>query len=83
MEYVVNVKEKANMKKKMADILLDISWANLSNKYFGKSRSWLYHKLDGINGNGGEDDFNDEEKELLRSALVDLSERIRTVAEKI
>ncbi|UKK71895.1 DUF5053 domain-containing protein [Prevotella communis] len=24
------------------------SWADLSKTYFGKSNSWLYHKLDGI-----------------------------------
>lgn len=67
----------------MSDILLDISWANLSRNYFGKSRSWLYHKLDGINGNGGQDDFNENEKEQLREALIDLSSRIRLAAEKI
>ena len=66
----------------MADILLDVSWAKLSERYFGKSRSWLYHKMDGMN-NGEPDDFNEKEKEILRNALLDLSQRISKCAESI
>lgn len=66
----------------MADILLDVSWAKLSERYFGKSRSWLYHKMDGMN-NGKPDDFNEKEKETLRNALLDLSRRISKCAESI
>ena len=73
---------RITMKQKMSDILLDVSWAKLSENYFGKSRSWLYHKLDGVN-NGKPDDFNDTEKEILRNALLDLSARIKKCAEDI
>lgn len=67
----------------MSDILLDISWARLSTRYFGKSRSWLHRKLDGINSNGGVGEFSAEEKQQLKGALCDLSERIRQAAGKI
>lgn len=71
------------VRQKMSDILLDISWAKISENYFGKSRSWLYHKLmDGMN-NGKPDDFNEAEKEILRNALFDLSRRISKCAENI
>ncbi len=75
-------KERITMKQKMSDILLDVSWAKISQRYFEKSPSWLYHKLDGVN-NGKEDDFNEEEKEQLKGALYDLAERIRYSANKI
>ncbi len=67
----------------MSDILLDISWAKLSQKYFGKSRSWLYHKLDGALINGKPAQFTTEEKRQLRDALKDLSVRINTCANEI
>ena len=40
-------------KQKLSDILVAISWRDIARTYFGKSSSWLYHKLDGIDGNGG------------------------------
>jgi hypothetical protein len=79
---IVAKQEHITMKQKMSDILLDVSWAKLSEKYFGRSRSWLYHKLDGIN-NGKPDDFNDSEKETLRRALLDLASRINICANNI
>lgn len=81
MEIIVN-ENRETVKQKMSDILLDVSWAKLSEKYFGKSRSWIYHKLDGMN-NGKPDDFNESEKAILRNALLDLSLRISKCAERI
>ena len=72
-----------NMKATLEDILLAISWADLSKTYFGKSNSWLYHKLDGVDGNKKPTDFSEEEKYTLKGALVDLSDRIRRAADRI
>lgn len=72
-----------DMKKKLKDILMVISWRELSNTYFHKSSSWLYHKMDGIDGNGGEGGFSEHEAMQLRGALIDLSERIRRAADEI
>jgi hypothetical protein len=71
------------IKAELEDILLSISWSDLSKTYFGKSNSWLYHKLDGIDGNKKPTDFSEEEKYILKGALVDLSERIRRAADRI
>ena len=78
MEIIVK-QNRETVKQKMSDILLDVSWAKISENYFGKSRSWLYHKMDGIY-NGKPDDFDDAEKEILRNALLDLSSRIKKCA---
>ena len=72
-----------SMKVKLEDILLAISWADLSKTYFGKSNSWLYHKLDGIDGNKKPIEFSEEEKYTLKGALIDLSDRIRRAADRI
>ena len=45
------------MREKLTDILVAISWREIARTYFNKSASWLYHKLDGIDGNGGKGGF--------------------------
>ena len=73
----------SDMKKRLADILMVISWRELANTYFEKSSSWLYHKMDGIDGNGGKGGFSDMEALQMRAALIDLSKRIRRAADEI
>ena len=75
--------QQITMKKRLEDIYLDISWRELSRHYFDKSVSWLYNKLNGRDGNGGRGDFTKEEALKLKSALIDLSERIRRCADTI
>ena len=72
-----------DMKKKVKDIMMAISWRDFANNYFHKSSSWFYHKMDGIDGNGGKGGFNEAEAEQLRNALFDCSNRIRRAAEEI
>lgn len=71
------------MRQKVYDLLVAISWADLSRTYFGKSSSWLYHKLDGRDGNGKPTSFTPEETQQLKGALTDLSDRIRRCADSI
>lgn len=71
------------MKAQLSDLLISISWADLANRYFNRSGSWLYHKLDGIDGNKKPTAFTDEEREQLRGDLIDLSDRIRRAADSI
>ena len=72
-----------DMKKKLKDILMIISWREFANTYFKKSSSWFYHKMDGTDGNGGKGGFSENEALLLRGALIDLSERLRKAADEI
>ena len=79
----MRIMENMTMKQKVQDLLVAISWADLSRTYFGKSNSWLYHKMDGRDGNGKPTAFTPEETMQLKGALVDLSERIRKAADSI
>lgn len=72
-----------DMKKRVKDIQMAISWRDFANTYFQRSSSWFYHKMDGIDGNGGMGGFNEEEVGQMRGALIDLSNRIRRAAENI
>lgn len=84
METIMTQKELAtDVKQKMSDILVAISWREIARTYFGRSSSWLYHKLDGIDGNGKMGGFTPEEVTTLKGALCDLSDRIRRAADSI
>ena len=75
--------QSETMKAQLSDLLTSISWADLAKRYFGRSGSWLYHKLDGIDGNKKPTAFTEDEREQLRCALLDLSDRIRSAADHI
>ena len=85
MEIVMQQKKGVivDMKNRMRDIYLAISWRELSRTYFDKSVSWFHNKMTGIDGNGGDGGFNAEEAEQLKGALIDLSNRIRKCADSI
>lgn len=71
-------------KSKLQDILVAISWRELARTYFGKSSSWLYHKLDGIKGDGSPGNgFTPAEKKQLKEALEDLASRISRAASQL
>ena len=80
---VMNVSLVGDMKSRVKDISLIVSWREIAHQYFDRSASWLYHKLDGIDGNGGSGGFTEKEAAMLRDALLDVSARLRRVAETI
>lgn len=71
------------IKQENIDLLLDINVGSIARKYFKKSSSWLYHKFDGVDGNGKPTDFSPEELETLKAAFCDLADRLRKVADKL
>lgn len=71
------------VKQRIQDIQMLVSWREIVHTYFGKSASWLYYKLDGIDGNGGVGGFTEEEKTMLRGALCEVANRIRAAADRI
>lgn len=86
MEIAVNMntRERAsNVKQTLSDVIMKITWREIAHDYFHKSSSWLYHKMDGIDGNGGKGGFTPEELQQLKGALCDLSDKIRRAADRL
>ncbi|MBQ8277927.1 MAG: DUF5053 domain-containing protein [Bacteroidaceae bacterium] len=83
MEITIQQPATLSVKQRMADVLVSISWGDVARRYFGKSPSWLYHKMNGTDGNGRPTDFTPAEAEQLRGALCDLSDRLRRAAETL
>ena len=77
------ISNKTSLRTSINDILLDVSWAQISKKYFGKSRSWLNQKINGVNSNGGKSEITEKEREQLKIALHDLAARINNCADAI
>lgn len=67
----------SGMHKLLEDILLAVSWREIARQYFNQDAAWLYDRLN------GRESFTAEEREQLKGALCDLSDRIRRAAEKI
>ena len=84
MEVAAKQAEKiTDMKARMSDIYLAVSWREIARTYFDKSVPWFQHKMYGIDGNGGVGGFTEQEAGQLKGALLDLSDRIRRAAENI
>lgn len=81
MEAQVKLRQ-ATVRQVLDDVYEEVNWAYLAKNYFGKSRSWLYHKFSGRN-NGTNDDFNDIDRDKLRNALQDIAFRINKAAAKL
>lgn len=67
-----------DMRERVSSISIEISWREIARQYFGKSSSWLYHKLNGLDGG-----FSQQEAIDFKNALLDLSNRIKECANKI
>lgn len=70
------------VKQALEEVYEQINWAYLAKNYFGKTRSWIYHKFSGMN-NGKPDDFNEQDRQTLKAALLDISQKLINVAEKL
>ena len=53
--------------------------AYVARNYFGKSRSWLAHKINGDVINGKPVSFTEEEKQTFKHALADMSARLKSL----
>ncbi len=74
----------SDAKTRLSDILMTLSWREIARNYFGKSSSWLYHKLDGIRSDGTPGGgFTPEETAKLKNALQDLADRINKAASSL
>lgn len=67
---------------KLGDVANALSLSYIAKVYFGKSKTWLYQRLNGNNVNGKPARFTDEERKRFAEALQDLSRRISETALK-
>jgi len=69
--------------KKLTNVERFITWRYVANKYFERSPAWFTGKLCGKDGNGNAIDFTDEEKLILKGALIDMADELRKTADSL
>ena len=74
---------KISVRKQMEEVLPLLSVSALAKKYFGKSSSWFYQRLNGNKVHGTEASFTADELQALVSSLSDLSERLAAVSSSL
>lgn len=68
--------EELTIAERMGEVTKMVSMAYIAKNYFGKTRSWLSHKLNGNVVNGKPSEFTDAELNTLKAALEDMSHKI-------
>ena len=74
-ERVLNFKEQ--------DILKVLKVSYIAERFFGRSRSWLCHKLNHDIKNGKPDDFTEQERKTLKDALDTIAYEIQILSDNL
>lgn len=75
--------DKQVLDLKEQDIMKVLKVSYIAERFFGKSRSWLCHKLNHDIKNGKPDDFNEEERAKLKDALDTIAYEIQILSDSM
>lgn len=75
VEQVLDLREQDIMK------ILKVSY--IAERFFGRSRSWICHKINHDIRNGKPDDFTSEERKKLKYALDTIANEIQTLSDSL
>ncbi len=64
------------VKYQMGNVSNYLSMSYIAKQYFGKTRAWLYQRINGHSVNGKPCRFTEEEKATFNRALQDISKEI-------
>lgn len=76
------LKKEVDVRLQLNGIENYLSLSQIAQDYFGKSRSWLYQRINGLSVNGKPAQFTEEEKIRFKEALLDLGRKINETALK-
>lgn len=68
------------VKNQIRDILPIISLSFIAKEYFGKTKEWLYQRINGNVVNGKPAQFTEEEKKTLNFALKDIADKLTKIS---
>ena len=80
LESLIKRVEELTMAEKIGEVAEMVSMAYIARTYFGKSRSWLAHKLHGDLVNGKPSHFTESELKTLKEALGDMSKKLGSLS---
>ena len=65
------------------DIMRVLKVSYIAERFFGRSRSWIYQKLNHNIKNGKPDDFTEEERKKLKLALNTIAYEIQIMSDNL
>ena len=69
----------SRIREKLGNVPEAISMSYVAKNYFGKTKTWLYQRLNGNKVNGKEARFSEAEARQLQEALHDLGQRLSSI----
>lgn len=75
--------DKLVLDLKKEDIMKVLKVSYIAERFFGRSRSWLCHKLNNDIVNGKREGFTPEEREKLKQALDTIAYEIQILADNL
>jgi hypothetical protein len=71
--------EELTLREQLNEVLPAVSLAYISKTYFGRTRQWLYQRINGSVVNGKPARLSDEERIILESAFKDISSKLSSL----
>lgn len=68
------------VRNQIKDILPVISLSFIAKEYFGKTKEWLYQRINGNLVNGKPAQFTEDEKHTLNFALKDIADKLMKIS---
>lgn len=72
--------EAADIRQRLGDAPEMLNMSYIATHYFGKSRTWLYQRINGNRVNGKQVFFTKAERKQLQDALHDIGEKLLAIA---
>lgn len=79
---LTDIDKELTIKEQLKDISEVVSLSYIAKKYFGKSRAWLYQRINGNSVRGQIYTLSPEEIDTLNFALRDISNKIGSLSIK-
>ena len=83
MQEYEDISDEISMLKQLEGIKEYVNLSKIAKSYFGKSRSWMHQRVHGHAVHGKPAKFTTDERKKLSSALLTLSDNLKTVALEI
>jgi hypothetical protein len=71
--------EELTIREQINSVLPAVSLAYIAKTYFGKTRQWLYQRINGSAVNGKPAKLSSEEMKILQDAFKDIGSRLSSV----
>ena len=77
---VENISNRLTIREQMDEIIDLIPVSYIAKNYFGKSRAWLYQRINGYRVRGHVYTLNEKEIEIFNRALKDIGNKIGSLS---